>query len=588
MTRHRYPVAQAGAHAWRVVAVVALAAWLAGCVATGPSPAVAEPVADAAPPEEPTPSRPAVNLDGDLVYDYLLADIAERRGQAQVAVAAAVRVAERTGDPLLVLRAFRAALRTGDTDAALAMAGLLAETGDDPVHAGFARVQALLGAGRDDEAVTEVGTMLADWPDQRERVFNNASEAFAQQADPERFLPRLQTLADAYPDDRHGYFALAYLASRVGRPEALGEAIDRALALDPDWEQAAIVRYIHLVQSDRAAEAQAFADQFIDTHPQALALAERQARLLAASGEMAAALERFEYVLRRQGDNSELLIATALTRMQLEQYSGARRLLLRHLELNPRSDETRMQLGQLAYLRERYDESIAWYGEVTDETLVFEAQRRLGSALLERDGPEAALDHLAGLVPSSLEEEVDLLLGQEQVLRQLGRLEDAYTLVDGALQDIPDNGDLLYSRALLAAELGRLPEHERDIRQVIAMEPENAHAYNALGYTLADQTSRFDEALELISRALELAPEDPFILDSMGWVQFRLGRLREAEEYLRRALAIRSDAEIAAHLGEVLWADGMHEEARRLWDEALDRDPQNKTLRDTLDRLDPR
>ncbi len=568
---------------------------VSGCAVLGlPSPGAAEspatePVAQTndAPAIEQVP-RPEIDLDADLVFDFLLADIAERRGRPDVSLDASIRVAERTRDPIVVLDAFRSAMRAGAVDQALAVTDLMAEIGDDPIHVGFARVQALLLGGRDEEAAAIIETLLAENPDQRERIFNNTGEVFAQQSDPGVYLGAMESLVDAYPDDKYGYFALAYTANRARDFDVLGRAITRVLELDPDWEEAAIVRYVHLVQVNRAADAGEFADAFLERNPQAVALAERHARLLAASGDMEGALEHFEHILREMPDNGDLIFATALVRMQLQQWAGAEKLLKRHLKLNPRSDETRMHLGSVASSRERYDDAIDWYGQVTDDALAFEAQRRIAMALNETEGPEAALEHLRGLVPASVDEEVELLLTQEQVLRSMDRLGEAFELIDAALQEIPDNGGLLYARALLAAEMSLLSRHESDIRRVIELEPENAHAYNALGYTLADQTDRYDEALELISRALELSPNDPFILDSMGWVKFRLGSLGEAEEYLRRALSIRQDAEIAAHLGEVLWTSGVRDEARSLWEEALQTDPDNRTLLDTLKRLDPR
>ena len=571
-----------------------LTALVAGCAALGiPVPGqVAEvaagdaaPSVDEAPPRVP---RPHVSLDADLVFNYLLADVAERRGRPDVALEAAVRVAERTRDPVMVLRAFRAAMRDGDAAAALAMADLLGEIDNDPVRVGFARVQALLAAGSAIAAREEIARLLEEHPARRERIFNNAGEVYAQQGDAELYLEHMKHLADAHPDDKHGYFALAYAANRARNYPMLGEAVVRALELDPDWEQAAIVRYAQLIQMDDRAAAREFADAFMARNPDALLLAERQARLLAASGDMEAARTRFEQILERQPDNEEILYAAALVHMQLAQWEGARALLRRHLELNPRSDETRMHLGRVAQNLEEFDEAIEWYGRVTDDALVFEAQRLVATALESSRGSEAALEHVRALVPSNLDEEVELLLTQEQILRGMNRLDEAFALIDGALSEIPDNGDLLYARALLAAELRMLPRHEEDIRRVIELEPDNAHAYNALGYTLADQTTRYEEALVLITRALELAPNDPFILDSMGWVQFRLGHLGEAEGYLRRALEIRQDAEIAAHLGEVLWTGGGREEARALWNDALAEDPDNRTLLDTLNRLDPR
>lgn len=542
--------------------------------------------AAAAEPSDPVTST-SQELDAGIVFDYLLADIAERRGEHAVGLASAIRVAERTRDPALALRAFRAAMRGGDSGAALRMADLMQEGGVDSLRVAFARVQAFLLDGRESEALAEIAALLAAEPGNRETIFNNAGEVYAQQTDPSLHLDSIRSLADRYPDDPHGFFAVAYVANRARDFDTLDEAISRALELDPDWEQAAIVRFVYLVQIGEHAAAGDFAREFVERNPDAFGLTERHARLLAAHGEMAEAKPYFDRILRERPEDSAILMAAALVRMQLEEWAAARRLLLKHLRLNPGSDETRMRLALVAFERGRHDESIEWYAEVRDEELVFDAQLRIADALVRTGGNEAALEHLQGLVPASRDEEVDLVLAQERILRDMGRMQDAYTLLDAAVQDIPDNGDLLYSRALLAAELDELVQHERDIRRVIELEPDNAHAYNALGYTLADQTDRYAEALDLITRALELAPEDPFILDSMGWVQFRLGEYEAAETYLRKALSIRNDAEIAAHLGEVLWVVGVRDEARALWDDALKADPGNRTLLDTLERLDP-
>ncbi|KAA3632959.1 MAG: tetratricopeptide repeat protein [Proteobacteria bacterium] len=570
----------------------ALALLSAGCAVLG-VPAV-DPAPDSPPAqrsvtvqEESVPAP--TELDPELVFDYLLADIAERRGDPKTSLEAATRVAERTGDPALILRAFRAALRGGDAAVALDMAALLDRAGFDAIRVGFARVQAFLVDDRVDDAQREIFNLLSDPPEgDRKTVFNHAGEVFAQQREPAPYVAIMRELADAYPGDPHGYFAVAYVASRAQELDALGAAISRALELDPDWEQAAVVKFAYLVQVRDRRAASDFAEDFVARNPKALDLAQRLAQLLAAQGDFEAAHRYFERILRHQPENSEILMTTALVRMQMEKWASARRLLLRHLRLNPDSDETRMRLARVASERHRFDEAANWYGSVTDENLVFEAQLQVAEVLNDSSGGEAALDHLAGLTPASREEEVEIVLARERVLRSMSRIEDAFQLLDAAVQEIPDDGDLLYSRALLAAELGELERHEQDIRQVIAIDPDNAHAYNALGYTLADQTKRYDEALELISRALELAPEDPFILDSMGWVQYRLGRYDDAEEYLRRALAIRDDAEIAAHLGEVLWVKGGRAEAEKLWQRALTADPENRTLLDTLKRLQPR
>jgi tetratricopeptide (TPR) repeat protein len=468
------------------------------------------------------------------------------------------------------------------------MAELLGEVGGNAINVAFARAQAYVLSGKPEAAVDVLDTLLESHPEDHQRIFNSAGELFAQQRDPAEYVQYMRMLTDAYPRDRHAYFALSYLANRARDGDTLTYAITRALELSPDWEEAAVVRYVQLVQLNEFESARQFAEDFLAQNPDALDLAERHARLLAARGEMESARVHFQRILRQRPDDAPNLLAAALVDMQLEKWSSARRLLLRLLKLDPSNDEIRMHLGLVAASRERYDDAIDWYRDVEHEAFLFRAQLRIVSVLRTRDGPQAALDYLKELIPVTIDEEVELLLTQEQILRQMNRLGEAHALIDGAVREIPDNSDLLYARGLLAAELKILPQHEADIRRVIELDPDNAHAYNALGYTLADQTDRYHEALELITRALELAPEDPFILDSMGWVQYRLGHYQAATDYLRKALALRDDAEIAAHLGEVLWETGGKEEARKIWNEALQDYPENPTLVETLNRLDPR
>ena len=187
--------------------------------------------------------------------------------------------------------------------------------------------------------------------------------------------------------------------------------------------------------------------------------------------------------------------------------------------------------------------------------------------------------------PSGQEEELQLVAAEALLLREADRGAEGLAVLDEALQRFPDNTDLLYDYAMMAEKLDRLDVMETSLRKIMAIAPNNQNAYNALGYSLAERNMRLEEALHADRKALELAPEDPFIMDSMGWVQYRLGKLKEAEELLRRAYALRPDAEIAVHLGEVLWAMGQRDDARKLWRDARSKDPKNDTLKNTLGRL---
>jgi tetratricopeptide (TPR) repeat protein len=188
---------------------------------------------------------------------------------------------------------------------------------------------------------------------------------------------------------------------------------------------------------------------------------------------------------------------------------------------------------------------------------------------------------------SNNQQRVQLILAEAQLLREAGQPEEAFAVVGRALEKLPDNTDLLYDYAMLAEKIDRIDILESSLRKVISIKPDHAHAYNALGYSLADRSMRLPEARELVEKALALSPDDAFIIDSMGWVEYRLGDSEKALEYLRKAYAERQDPEIAAHLGEVLWATGHHSEAEKVWNEALAKAPDNDTLIKTIKRFKP-
>jgi Flp pilus assembly protein TadD len=244
-------------------------------------------------------------------------------------------------------------------------------------------------------------------------------------------------------------------------------------------------------------------------------------------------------------------------------------------------------LAQLAQDRKDMQASRAWLEKVSaaDTESFFTAQVRRGQLLAKQGDLAGAHQFLAALTPEAPSDQALVVLAQGQILREAGQNEAAYKVLGEGAARYPANPDLLYDFALIAEKTDRLDVMETTLRAVMKQAPDNHHAYNALGYSLAERNVRLPEALELIGKALAMAPEDPFIMDSMGWVQYRLGNLDQAEAHLRRAYALRNDVEIAVHLGEVLWKKGQKEDAQKLLREARARDPKNDTLKSTLARL---
>ena len=557
---------------------------LSGCVATAPAVKTPPPqTTEVVSPQQ--PASPPQELDAEFIYEYLLADIAIRRGFTDEAMDALVRLARSSRNQEMASRAFRSAMHAGRGEVALEMADLIEELDPSTLRSAFAKIQALLLVGQRTPAIDAISNLLDQPGTDVARVFNNASEVFARQENPGQFVEAFRDLVDRFPEIAEGYYALAYLANRARRMPELKQAVNRALELRPFWEDAAVVNFTYLVGQSTPDEVIEFSKAFLDSNPAARELRDRLARFLVRERKMPEALEQFEILVRQDRDNSEALLAVGIVRLQLEKLPAARRSLRRYLDLKPDDDQARIYLGEVEHESGNHAMAIDWYSAVDDERYYIEAQLRIADALVDLEGFDLALEHLYEQIPSNQEDEVRIYLAQERILRRAERIDDALLLMHAAIQEIPDNTELLYTRALLAAELDLLDQHETDIRRVIELDPKNAHAYNALGYTLADQETRLDEAFSLITQALSLAPNDPFILDSMGWVSFRLGRIKEAINYLKRAISIRPDAEIAAHLGEVLWLDGQKEAAEQVWRDGIRQDPDNETLKNTLKRL---
>jgi tetratricopeptide (TPR) repeat protein len=306
------------------------------------------------------------------------------------------------------------------------------------------------------------------------------------------------------------------------------------------------------------------------------------ARVLVQLEDSERAFYHFNQLVVREPSNADGLYAAGLLSLNNSDYVTGENLLVRHLKLRPGHDQTRLFLARLERERGRFDAARAWLRQVTDPEHYLQAQLRIAYVFAAEARFDEAAAHLAEIVPDSVEDQVRIYLAHEELLRDAGRLEDAYTLLNAALADLPDDAELLYARGLITAQMDILDVHERDMRRLIELKPDHAHAYNALGYTLADRTTRYEEARVLIEKALALKPDDPFILDSMGWVHYRLGNRDQARDYLQQAIDLRLDPEIAAHLGEVLWMMDRHEEARSVWERGESIDTKNKTLRETL------
>ena len=308
------------------------------------------------------------------------------------------------------------------------------------------------------------------------------------------------------------------------------------------------------------------------------------------------ARNEFETLLKAQPQDPGALYALGILGVQANDTKSAERYLSAYvdaLEAKPNEQRDPSQalliLAQIAEQRKDSDAALHWLEKIepaeAQSTAYFTALLKRAQIIARRGNLPGARKLLDDFSADNDAEQVQIIQAKAQILRDANLSQQAFALLRSELKRFPDNTDLLYDYAMAAEKIGDLKNMERALRRIIALAPQKQHAYNALGYSLAERNLRLREAHTLIETALKLAPDDPFIMDSMGWVQFRQGKLKEAEELLRRAYGIRADPEIAMHLGEVLWSSGRKSEARQLWRDAQAKDPQNEALKSTLTRL---
>ena len=445
----------------------------------------------------------------------------------------------------------------------------------------------LAAVRRVDEAEPYLKKLLSSRETNAENVFMQLNRLLATNPDKAANLRLVRKLAAGYPDLANAHFATSQAALAAGDDQLALQEIRRASGLRPDWA-IAVVFEAQILQKTSPQEAARRLDRYLDKYPGQNEVRMSYARMLVGEKRYAEARKQFEILLAANPDNTEVIYAVGLLAYQLKDYATAQASMKHLLELGYRdADGVRYILGQVAEAQKRWAQAIAWYEQIQSGDQYLPSRLRAAQAIAKQGRLDAARAYLHAIKVKGKQDEVQVIIAEAQLLRDAGDAGGAYSLLERALEKRPDQPELLYDLALTAEKLGRFDVLEQSLRKVIELQPDHAHAFNALGYSLADRNERLPEARKLIEKALQLRPNDGFIIDSMGWVTYRQGDLKGAEDYLRRAYADQQDAEIAAHLGEVLWVEGKRDEARRIWTEALTKHPENETLRKTVQRFTP-
>jgi tetratricopeptide (TPR) repeat protein len=535
---------------------------------------------------------PEVELSPQLLFQLLAADLAAQRGEAGSAWSTYMSVARQTRDPRIARRATEIAIGARALDEAVQSAQLWRELAPQSRAAAQMLETLWLGAGRLKDVEPVLAERLA-----KARAEGTLPAAYTQL---QRSLQRVQDRAGAWqmiqrlsaPDLNVAAARLARAQFAAGAEDFAASALEagEAMRLAPDDEDAVVAaaRATHRLPG-RKQEALDMLERFLQRQPMAIEARYAYARLLLADGRSDDARAQLERTLAQQPGSPAVLFSLAQLAYQGKQPEDAKRYLQRYLDLPrsvPRDNAPALLfMAQIDEEAGRLDAAIESLSKVPrgEEFASATIKRAL---LMGRQGKvEAAREVLRDAPVATQRERAQMVSAESQLLREAKRNQEAFDVLEQGLERMPDQPDLLYDHAMAAERIDRLAVMEKSLRRLIELRPDHAHAYNALGYTFADRNIRLDEAAKLIEKALQLAPDDAHILDSMGWVLFRQKDYPRALEYLRRAYEKRPEVEIAAHLGEVLWAMGRRDEARTLWLEARGREPDNSTLRETLARL---
>lgn len=534
------------------------------------------------------PPLPAVELTQQIMFKIMLAEVAVQRGQLHIAVPAYLDLARETRDPRVAQRATELAWNARLIPAALEAAGLWLQADPESPQARQVLATLLVNQQQLSDARPHLQKWLAIDPNNVGPAFLQLSGLLGRHKDKQGVLQLMQALAKPYQSIPEARLSVAQAAWNAGDATKALDESRAALKLRPDWELAALF-LAQALQRNSTTEAIDFLASFLQGHPEARDARLNYARLLVSEKRYADARKQFETLVEAYPQNVEVTMAVALLAMQASDFDAAEKQFRRVIELRPQDgDLARYYLGQLNEERKRYPEALEWYAGVNPGEHYINAQIRYAGVLAKQGRLPDARRHLNEATASNNQQRVQLTQAEALLLREAQNYEEAFAVLGAALEKMPNYPDLLYDHAMAAEKVSRFDVMETNLRKVMEIRPDHAHAYNALGYTLADRSERLDEAKALIEKALSLAPDDPFILDSMGWVLFRQGLIKEALVPLQRAHLSRPDAEIAAHYGEVLYADGQFEQAHKVWSEALKENPKNEVLEGTVRRLAPR
>ena len=532
--------------------------------------------------EEARPTRP---FEHDTLFELLLAEFAGKRNRADVALGKYLKQAHETRDPQVVERATFIARYLGAHQATLDASMLWSEIEpENPAPRELAAIE-LIRFGKLEEAMAQIDLLMANGGRMNFEYLLQASRTSNHETC-EAILAKLTEYTKTIEDDKLWY-AKGSLEAMNGTHEQAINDYDRSLKITPSYGSAILARAQSMIALNQHDEAMKYLAKQTSLWPENKRLGVAYARYLMQQNQLEAAQQQFYRLSRNFPLDGDLVLSLALLSWENKQTDEAVKYFNQLLDMNHRTDEANIYLARIAKSDNNYEQASLHFQQVNAGPQFALARIQYALMLEEQGKIDEALQSLDLAIDSMPAEKSKFTMAKSEVLNSANRTADAVAVLDKGLSELPEDTNLLYTRAMLREQLDDFSGMEADLRKVLELQPNNSAALNALGYTFANRNQRLNEAWELIERAYNLNPSDPAIIDSMGWIKYRMGETQVALDFLRKAYEAFDDQEIAAHLGEVLWVSGQEKEAAIIWRNALDKNPESEILKEVMHRFLP-
>lgn len=525
------------------------------------------------------------SLTGEIFYYLFSAEIAAQRGQIGLSSALYTKAAMVTRDARVAQQATRIAYYARDDNRAIAAAKLWNELEPENLEARQVLAALLVRVGKTEAAAKHFEYVLNKSKHSERQGFMLITSLLSKEKDKQAALSVMKKLMAKRKNNPNALYAYSQLAFLVGNLDDAVKTIKKVIDLEPEWTDAYILQSNIFVRQGNKAHAIEVLRQTVETQSENSKLRMFFARNLVDAKQFDEAAKQFELLTDDETFEHEARYALALLTLQMNKPKQAAEYFTQLLEDKKRVMESQYYLAQSYELQNELGKALKAYEKVQDNQYSFEAELRVAFILAKQGHLKEARSLLQNISPDSLEKELRVYLTEGEMLNAVKQYEEALNLYTEALQQLTDNNRLLYARALTAEKLGQIDLAVKDLESIVKREPENAQALNALGYTLVDKTKQLERGLNYIKKALKLEPEDAAIHDSMGWAYYRLGQYDEALKYLKKAFKKLKDAEVAAHLGEVLWVAGEREAAQDVWNAGLQQAPNDDMLLNVMQKF---